>query len=184
MNRLIRSIALATFVAAPASAQLAGVQSANQRSREMQSMPQLIMLDSLASWTDVPFAPILTLKSAKLALESMNIPFETMDSTRGVIYNRQLKARRSFANRPLSWTLRCGTGGLTGGDNADNWLVTLGYSVFVISSGHSDARLGVAIVGSATNPASSGRQTVECATTGNFEQAVANAVKLQLAAAR
>lgn len=132
-----------------------------------------ILLDTLVLWKTIPRTPAQTFSAARRVLDFLKIPITEADSLGGVIFNKGFIARSRLAGQRISSSLRCGHG--LAGDYADFWRVSIAYAVYVQPSGDK-SRLGIALVGAATDVEGVSKPAVHCATTGVLEGEIARMV--------
>jgi hypothetical protein len=136
-----------------------------------------ILLDTLATWVEVPGGNAQVFARMKHLLDSLGMPPSRVDSVGGLIMSEGFVARGGrFAGRKNSTWLRCGFG--PSGNYADNWRVSVIYGVYVHPGSMTEVtRLGFALTGNAKDMSGSTSSNVQCTSTGELERSVAGALR-------
>lgn len=136
-----------------------------------------VRLDSVARWEEVS-APLATTFDAvvRVVEHHVKLRVEHADTVSKVVYNKRLITSGMLAGKPMSRWLRCGTG-LTAGDYADQWRLTLAYAVFVDAVSATTSRVGVALFATARNTEGVSTGAVACASTGALEKEIVAKVR-------
>ena len=140
---------------------------------------QPVMLDTLASYSDIAEPPARVFNAAVKVLDELKLTRTDHDAAHGLLANRMLTARVRLAGHPMSWMIHGGSDML--GDYADTWRVSLAWAVYVDSVGPAASRLGIALLAGANNVEGAYKPAVACGSTGSLETDIAKRVRLVLA---
>lgn len=172
MRLLLASLAL-TLVAQPAGAQNVRVRIA------IIGHPGPVNVDSLASEATIDSPRGVVFHAASQVFAELKVQVDARDSVRGMVGVTSTPKMRSFAGRPISRWLNCGSG-ITGA-NADNWRVYITAFAFTDAKDSTHTSLRLAMVGGAQDVAGHSTEPVACGSTGVFESMVVERVKSRIA---
>jgi hypothetical protein len=144
----------------------------------LRGFENLVMLDTLASWSELLAPPAQAYAAAKQVLDSLKLSPTASDSANGLLLNRGFVARGRIAGRRMSWAWRCGSGLV--GDYADTWRISMAYALFIDPSNGGGSRLGVAFAAGADDVQGASKAPLQCGTTGLLEKEIAKLVALKL----
>jgi hypothetical protein len=124
-----------------------------------------VRLDTVIIWSAVHGPGAQTYRNVIAVLDSLKIPVEVADSTKGRLHHAGFIVRSRLAGLPVSRSFRCGSG--PSGEYADYWRVNVAYAIWVQDDGH-QSRVGVAAVAGASDIEGASKPGVPCATTGGL----------------
>ena len=139
------------------------------------------MLSTVASPTglvDSYDAPLDAVWAALPAVYTeLGIDFTTLDQTRRVIGNNELRVRQQLGKVPLSRYVACGAE--NGRDNADSYAVTLSVNTQVVP-GEGGATRAVSVVQGTARSLLFSNGDVACASTQRLESRIADLLRARL----
>ena len=124
-----------------------------------------VRLDTTIIWKQVNGPPATTMRNLVAVLDSLQVPVEVADSTKGRLHHSGFVVRTRLAGMPISHSFRCGTG--LAGDYADTWRVNVAYVAYVLPDG-TRSLVGLGSAAGASDIEGASKPAVPCATTGGL----------------
>ena len=130
--------------------------------------------------TAVPVLPDSAFKLLRAVYAKLRIPVAQVDSVHRTVGNPGLKARRNLGGMSMQNVVDCGE--KIGLPNAETWDIQMDLSSYVTPDGAGGSQVWTRIQALGNDPSVSGSDVTPCASRGDLEAKIGNAVKAMVAA--